>query len=585
MRPFTDKQIELLKTFADQAVIAIENTRLFNELESRNRDLTESLEQQTATSEILRVISQSQTDVQPVFDAIAVNARKLCDATFGVVFTFDGELIKHAASDSLSSEALAAVQRTYPMPPNRGSAAARAILTRTVINIPDVREDPEYRSQSIAEAAGYRSTLSVPMLRDGSPIGTINVAGARAAMFSERQIAMLQTFADQAVIAIENTRLFEALESRNRDLTEALEQQTATSEILRVISQSQSDVQPVFDTIAANARKLCDGTSGWVVTFDGELMRIAAADSASPAALDALRGLYPLEPSRGITTGRAILTRATVHIADFHTDPEYSLASWNDAVGFRSGIAVPMLRDGKPVGAINVVGVIPGMFSERQIAMLQTFADQAVIAIENTRLFNELQTRNRDLTEALEQQTATSEILRVISSSPTDLQPVLDAVAESAARLCDANDATIFRVDGDAFRTAAHFGSIPTSSVDDRIPLLRDIVTGRAILDRSVLHIADVLAESDSDFAGSKAYAARFGYRTMLAVPMLREGAAIGTIAIRRAEVRPFSDKQIELLKTFADQAVIAIENTRLFTELQRKNDWSSRPPLARSCG
>ena len=405
----------MLQTFADQAVIAIENTRLFNELESRNRALTESLEQQTATSEILRVISQSQRDVQPVFETIAANARKLCDGTSAWVLTFDGELIHLAAADGYSPEALEAQRQTYPMSPSRGGAAARAVLTRAVAYIPDVRDDPEYRLQSLALAAGYRSVLAVPMLRDGSPIGAITVTGAEPAMFSERQIAMLQTFADQAVIAVENTRLFNELQTRNRDLTESLEQQTATSEILRVISQSQRDVQPVFDAIAANARKLCEATFGSVWTYDGESIKSAAVSSA-PDKLETLRRMFPTPPV-GLPHRRAILTRAVVYVSDIREDPEYDLKDVAQTLGFRSVVSVPMLRDGKPIGTIGVSAPEAAMFSERQIAMLQTFADQAVIAIENTRLFNELQSRNRDLTESLEQQTATSEILRVISQS------------------------------------------------------------------------------------------------------------------------------------------------------------------------
>ena len=247
---FSEGQIAMLQTFADQAVIAIENTRLFKELQTRNQDLTESLEQQTATSEILRVISQSQRDVQPVFEVIAANARKLCRASTGGVAVFDGELIRHVAHDGGTPEQVEATRRTYPMQPGRGGAMARAVLTRTVVHIPDVQVDQEYRLHAYAQTFGYRSTASVPMLHNGSPIGAISVTGTEPAMFSERQIAMLQTFADQAVIAIENTRLFNELQTRNRDLTESLEQQTATSEILRAISQSQSDVQPVFETIA-----------------------------------------------------------------------------------------------------------------------------------------------------------------------------------------------------------------------------------------------------------------------------------------------------------------------------------------------
>src|SRR5689334_3836407 len=353
-------------------------------------------------------------------------------------------------------------------------------------------------------------------------------------------------------------------------LAQAEEQQSATSEILRVISESQSDVQPVFETIAANARRLCDATSGWVITYDGEFMRIRATDSVSSAALDALHQLYPLAPTRGSTTGRAILTRATAHIPDVRTDPEYELQSWTEGIGIRTGIAVPMLRDGKPVGAVNVAGSKPAMFSDRQIAMLQTFADQAVIAIENARLFNELQERNKLLTEALEQQTATSEILRVISSSPTDVQPVLDALAKSAARLCNANDTLIHRVEGGSYVAAAHYGSLPSGS--EKVPLRRDFVPGRAVIDRCVVHVPDLWAVPDSEFAGARAYALEIGYRTMLAVPILRAGEAIGTISMRRTDVQAFSEQQIDLLKTFADQAVIAIENARLFNELQEKN-------------
>ncbi|HMK23653.1 MAG TPA: GAF domain-containing protein, partial [Terriglobales bacterium] len=567
LHPFSDEQVELLESFANEAAITIENTRLVNELQERNKALTESLEQQTATSEILHVISQSQQDAQPVFETIAASAQKLCRAQIGTVFTFDGELVHAAALHSISPEGLEAVQRAFPMPPSRAGGTPRAILTRAVAYIRDVREDPDldHQLKSLAEVAGYRSVLSVPMLRDGSPIGAISVTGVQPAMFTERQIAMLKTFADQAVIAIENTRLFNELQER-------LEQQTATSDILRVISQSQRDVQPVFETIAANARKLCRGLTGVVYTFDGELIHVAAlGDVVRTEASDEMRRAYPMPPSRGAASGRAILSGTVAYIRDVREDPEYRLRT-SQAAGTPCVVAVPLLRDGRPIGAITVSGGEPGMFTERQIAMLQTFADQAVIAIENTRLFNELETRNRDLTEALEQQTATSEILRVISSSPTNLQPVLDTIARSAAHFCNASDVNVYRVGGDSYWVVARHGSIPVSPTDEHIPVRRDLVSGRAIIERSVVHVPDLLAESDADFAGARAFATRLGYRAMLAVPMLREGVAIGAIALRSAEVRPFTNTQIELLKTFADQAVIAIENTRLFNELQTRN-------------
>ena len=436
--PLPADKLHLLPVFALHLATAVDNTSLLTELRTRDRTLAESIEQQTATSEILRVISQSQHDVQPVFDAIAANARKLCGAFNGVVYTFDGELIHVVATDGGRPEGLDELRRVYPMPPSRGASSGRAILGGAVAYIRDVREDPEFRLQSLTQAAGTPCVVAMPMLRNGKPIGAITVSGTEPGIFTERQIAVLQTFADQAVIAIENTRLFKELESRNRDLTESLEQQTATSAILRVISQSQRDVQPVFETIAANAIRLCEGTFAGVWTYDGELVHVGALTGFTEAGIEAVRQAFPSRPGRSGFANRAILTRAIVHIPNVDEDPEYGNRGIADAVGYRSVVFVPMLRSGDPIGAIGVSGPRPAMFSEHQVGMLQTFADQAVIAIENTRLFNELQTRNRDLTESLEQQTATSEILRVISQSQRDVQPVFETIATNARKLCDA---------------------------------------------------------------------------------------------------------------------------------------------------
>jgi GAF domain-containing protein/anti-sigma regulatory factor (Ser/Thr protein kinase) len=565
VRPFSDEQVELLKTFADLAAIAIEKTQLSTEMQDR-------LEEQTATREILRVISQSRRDVQPVFETIAANARKLCQAMSAWVSTFDGELIHHGASDSVSPEGMEAIMRVVPMSASRGSLTGRAILTRHSEYVRDVREDPEFRLQNLAEVGGFRSAMAVPMLRDGSPIGAIAVTGAEPAMFSKRQITMLQTFADQAVIAIENTRLFNELQTRNQDLTEALERQTATSEILRVISQSQSDVQPVFEAVAINARKLCRGMAGWVGTFDGELLNFAAADSLNPEALDEVRRLYPRPPTRAGANGRAILTGTVTYIPDVRADAEYPLQALAVTAGYRSIVAVPMLGDGSPIGAISVTGAEPAMFTERQIAMLQTFADQAVIAIQNTRLFNELQTRNRDLTEALEQQTATSEILRVISQSHRDVQPVFEAIAANARKLCEARTGMVSRFDGDLLHVAATEGTDA-----EGLDIMRRVfpiapaggtATGRAIESRSVVYIPDVTADAGYRFRDESTAA---NFRSVLAVPMIHDGRPIGTVNVTGARPAMFSERQITMLKTFADQAVIAIENSRLFNELQAR--------------
>jgi GAF domain-containing protein/HAMP domain-containing protein len=533
------------------------------ELGDANRDLTETLEQQTATSEILRVISSSPTDVQPVFDTIVRSARRLCAADSADVVTYDGRLCRIEALDNDDPERSRALRQAYPRPAIRETVTGRAILTGRPVQIGDLRTDPEYALPLVRDA-GIRSVLAVPMIRDGIPIGAIAVhRWVTPLPFSDEQIGLLSTFADQAVIAVENVRLFKDLEARNRDLT-------ATSEILQVISRSPTDAEPVFDTIAELAMRLCDGAYGWVTAYDGELIHLRALANVSPEGADALRQALPVAANRGTAIGRSILTGEVVQIPDVLEDREYEFAGVARAVNYRSALAVPMFHQERVVGAIAVSRPRPGNFSPEQIQLLKTFADQAVIAIENVRLFKELEARNRDLTEALEQQTATSEILRVISTSPTDLQPVLDAIAESAARLCDANDAIIQRVDGDTIRPVAHYGSIP---VQRQVgwPVNRGSVTGRAVVDQKTIHVHDLAAVGDEEFPVGKLHQQELGHRTTLATPLLRERTAIGAILIRRMEVRPFSDKQIKLLETFADQAVIAIENVRLFKELQER--------------
>ena len=558
---FTDRQVALLETFADQAVIAIENVRLFTELEGRNRDLT-------ATSEILRVISSSPTDVEPVFDTIIRSAVRLCDGLYGSAIRFDGEMMHLAAGYNYTPEVRQALEEAFPMRPHRRMMAGRAILSRTVIQVEDALEDPEY-AQDVARAGGFRSMLAVPMMREGNPIGAIVVNRGQPGSFSVNQIDLLKTFADQAVIAIENVRLFKELDARNRDLSETLEQQTATGEILRVISRSPTDVQPVFNIIGESAEKLCDAAISVVSRFDGDLIHMVSLHGVAPEGIKAVRDAFPMQVDDETVSARAVRTRAVVHVSDVLADPQYQQKGAARASGYRGCLAVPMVRENQVIGAIFVARTTPGLFTDTQVGLLKTFADQAVIAVENVRLFTELGTRNRDLTETLEQQTATAEILRVISSSPTELQPVMNAVAESAARLCDAASAVVWQRDGDRLRVVASHGGFPIART--QLTISRESVAGRAVIDRRAVHVEDLAEAVEREFPDSRAMK-DLGYRTILVMPLIREGEAIGIILIRRTEVRSFSSRQVALLQTFADQAVIAIENVRLFKELEIRN-------------
>jgi signal transduction histidine kinase len=540
---------------------------LERKVEDRTRELSEALEQQTATAEILRVISSSPTDIQPVLDAVAESAARVCGASDAVIFRIDQDNLRPAATyGSISPGAL--------MPLSRGSVTGRAVLDRRTVHVRDLAAESEQEysvGRDRQRLLGHRTTLATPLLREGVSFGAILIRRMEVRPFSDKQVKLLETFAAQAVIAIENVRLFQELETRNSELSESLEQQTATAEILRVISSSPTDIQPVLDAVAANAARVCAASDAIILRIEGDRLRTVAGVGSVPrlAPSDSM----PL--NRGSVSGRAVIDRRTVHVADIaaETEEEFPVARARQRlIGVRSALSTPLLREGTPLGAITIRRTEVRPFSDKQIALLETFAAQAVIAIENVRLFQELETRNSELSESLEQQTATAEILRVISSSPTDIQPVLNAVAERAARLCGATLASIFRLtDGGLLRLAASHGSVPTFPVarPSELRLSRDSVTGRAVLDQRTIHIEDVAALPESEFPETHAVQRAFDQHTTLATPLLREGRALGAILIRRTEVKPFTEKQIALLETFAAQAAIGIENVRLVQELQ----------------
>lgn len=514
---------------------------------------------ENAAGEVLQIINSSSSDLAPVFDAILDKATSLCEAAFGILWLYDGEQF-HAGALHGAPAACAEVARA-PFRPRPDNPLGRMLAGERLIVSVDVADEEPYRAgdpvrRALVELGGARSVIQVALVKGGSLLGSLTVYRQEVRSFTDEQVSLLENFAAQAVIAIENARLL-------TETREALDQQTATNEVLKAISRSAFDLRPILETAMENAIRLCGATRGHVLTTDGEFLRLAAAAGAWPGFVEAL-DTDPLRIGRGSAADRAAAERRVVQIEDVLTEPDYEQLTKVKEQPFRTVLAVPMLRGDLLLGVIVILKSRIDPFTERQIELIRTFADQAVIAIENARLITETR-------EALEQQTATSGILHVVSRSQSDVLPVFEAIVESASRLCEAEFSAVARYD----EGQLHLVSINNMSAEETRafhslfprPVARNFAMGRAVVDGRSVQIEDVLSEPDYDQRTNQVLQSVAQYRTFLAIPIIREGEPIGVIGCGRRAVRSFTEKQIELVQTFADQAVIAIENTRLLTE------------------
>jgi two-component system, NtrC family, sensor kinase len=578
VNPFTARQIALLRTFADQAVIAIENERLVNELEAKKDALEEALEQQTATAEILRVISSSPTALQPVLDTVVKSAARFCGAYDVCIFRLDGDHLRLDAHHGPVAQ-----PDGFLLPVVKGSVGGRTVLERRVIHVPDLpAETAEFpEAAPNARRLGFRTILSVPLVREGVAIGAIQLRRPEAIPFTDKQVGLLQTFADQAVIAIENVRLFTELQEKNRALTEAhgqvteaLEQQTATGEVLRAIAHTQTDVQPVFDTIVRSAARLCHAVMASVFLTDGRMLYLPANYGTSPEALAAVRARFPRPLDRETVSGAAILTRSVVHVPDVQEPSVVEFARQTAQVlGYRSLVTVPMLREDEVVGAINVCRREPGRFSDAEVELLKTFADQAVIAVENVRLFKELEARTAALTRSVDQLTALGEVGRAVSST-LDLETMLTTIVSHAVQLSGLDGGVVFEYDEgtEEFvqRAAAETGGALAQARRGARFRKGEGVLGRTAITREPAQVPDITVPGAYD-SSMRDNLIESGIRAILAVPMVHQGRLIGCLGVTRNRSGDFPAETIELLRTFATQSALAIQNARLFQEIADK--------------
>jgi signal transduction histidine kinase len=566
VRPFTDKQIALVQNFAAQAVIAIENARLLNELR-------ESLEQQTATSEVLGVISSSPGELQPVFEAMLANATRLCEARCGALSLYDGEVFRNVATHN-APLALAELRQREPFRPTTGSPHARVVATKEVVHVADAREDPAFSARDPAvvaavELGGTRTVVVVPILKENELIGAMTIFRQEVRPFTDKQIDLVKSFAKQAVIAIENARLL-------TELRESLDQQTATSEVLQVISSSPGDLEPVFNTILEKATRICEAKFGGLFMAEGDGLRAVALYGAPPAFAEARRREPVIRPLPNTGMGRVLRTKQTVQITDAQTEPAYTNDPQRFAIlhhaGARSVLNVPMLKEDELIGTIGIFRQEVRPFTDKQIELVTSFARQAVIAIENVRLLNELRARTADLARSVEELQALGQVSQAVNST-LDLATVLSTIVSRAVQLSGTEAGTIYEFDERQrelqLRSSHGMSDELIQALQDQHLGIGEPTIDRAVACREPVQIEDLTASPSTP---ARDIVMRAGYRALLVVPLLGRDHVLGTLAVRRKQPGEFPQRTVDLLKTFAAQSVLAIQNAHLFTEIDEKS-------------